>query len=63
MYLPKGGEGWGNAATGATSLATNAVNSFGPVKSASTLNAEAGTSTGYGSGFTFERQNSVNGAA
>ena len=32
----------------------------GPVKSANTLMNEAGTSTGYGSGFSYVRQNSPN---
>lgn len=62
LYLPKGGEGWGNVATGAANFATNVVNSFGPTKTASTMMNDAGTSTGYGSGFTYQRQNNVNGA-
>ena len=61
--MPIGDEGWGNAATGAANLVTNTMNSFGPVKSSNTLMAEAGTSTGYGSGFTYQRQDPVNSAA
>lgn len=62
FQMPQGGEGWGNVATGAANFATNAVNSFGPTKTASTMMNDAGTSTGYGSGFTYQRQNNVNGA-
>lgn len=62
VHMPVGGEGWGNAVSGAANFATNAVNSFGPTKTASTMMNDAGTSTGYGSGFTYQRQNSVNGA-
>lgn len=62
LYMPKGGEGWGNVATGAASFATNAINAFGPTKTASTMMNDAGTSTGYGPGFTYQRQNSVNSA-
>lgn len=62
VHMPVGGEGWGHAASGAANFATNAVNSFGPTKTASTMMNDAGTSTGYGSGFTYQRQNNVNGA-
>lgn len=63
LHMPIGDESWGNAATGAANLVTNTMNSFGPVKSSNTLMAEAGTSTGYGSGFTYQRQDPVNSAA
>lgn len=36
------------------------MNSFGPVKSSSDLMQEAGTSIGNGSGFQYQRQNSIN---
>lgn len=62
LYAPQGDEGWGNVATGVASLATNTANAFGPTKSASTMMNDAGTSTGYGPGFTYQRQNAVNGA-
>lgn len=62
LYAPQGSEGWGNVATGVASLAANTANAFGPTKSASTMMNDAGTSTGYGPGFTYQRQNAVNGA-
>ena len=39
------------------------MNSFGPVKSSSDLIQEAGTSIGSGSGFQYQRQNSINASA
>lgn len=40
-----------------------AVNSFGPVKSSGDILTESGTSVGQGSGFTYQKQNSVDAGA
>lgn len=63
LYLPKTGEQWGSAATGAVGFTTSLMDAFGPVKSASNLMSEAGTSVGQGAGFTYQKQNAVDASA
>lgn len=60
LYLPQGGEGWGNAVTGTAGLISNGINSFSPAKTATSMLSDAGYSTGYGPGFTYIKQNSPN---
>lgn len=60
LYLPQGGEGWGNAVTGVAGLLSTGMNAFSPAKTATSILSDAGYSTGYGSGFTYIKQNSPN---
>lgn len=50
----------GGIATSAIDFTGGIMNSFGPVKSEQQLMGEAGTTTGYGSGFNYQRQNNIN---
>lgn len=69
MNLPKYNEGlhkftakqgdWGGALQGAIGFTGATVNAFSGVKSAGDMMAEAGTSIGQGSGFTYNRQNNI----
>ena len=49
--------------TGGVNFLGQVVNSFGGVKSSSDILAESGTSVGQGSGFTYQKQNSVDSGA
>ena len=50
----------GGIAQNAIGFAGSTINSFGPVKSQSDLMQESGQSVGLGSGFQYQRQNSIN---
>lgn len=50
---------WGGAITGAIGFGGAVANSFSGVKSQSDMIAESGTSVGYGTGFSYNKQNQI----
>lgn len=54
---------WGGAVTGAIGFTGSTINAFSGVKSQQDMMAEAGTSVGQGSGFTYTKQNQIDVAA
>lgn len=60
LTAPKNAEQVGGAITGGIGFAGSIFNAFGPVKSSSDMEMEAGTSTSQGPGFSYNTQNTVN---